>query len=49
MSDAKKNQDVQAEKNPKFDEAEQRNNAIKLIVFVFVIPLVVVGISLATR
>lgn len=33
----------------KNDQAVQRKNALKLIVFVFVIPMVVVAISLATR
>lgn len=45
----KKNREEAKQVDPKVDEAEQRKNAIKLIVFVFVIPLVVVGISLATR
>lgn len=33
----------------KNDEAVQRKNALKLIAFVFVIPAVVIAISLATR
>ncbi len=48
MTNQFKNEREQNEKL-KNDEAVQRKNALKLITFVFVIPLVVVAISLATR
>ncbi|MBW2700831.1 MAG: hypothetical protein JRF33_08425 [Deltaproteobacteria bacterium] len=49
MSDKNREIEADSSSNPTSDEAEQRKNAIKLIVLVFVIPLLVVGISLATR